>query len=524
MSHRAVAVAVAALLAACSTTADNDERALVSESAPDPRLPAWLQAPPGVARDPRLEEAAALLCARDTDAVIDDDARHAAGLVDGQVFGLLRKAASEHGARAALGRDAAALLSSSRATYAGSAIGASPTGEVCGALVYTRRLVDVARPPAASLPSGRALEVELRLPADKHATLYASKPDGFVVRWSLPRSAHGTQRVSVPAASGDGRYVLEVIVDAADGPADPEIALVWPWNVGAPRAAPFPEVLFPDEGHDDTALTHRAEALVQRLRNEQLIDPFKVSPALLDVATARAQAVAARGALGHRVRDARAVPAEGDQGGARDPREELRARFGQDPRAQFLRLAEVQAQGSTLADAWHALLDSPAHRYELTDTAFTHAGAAVARGQDAAGRATITVVVLLARRPPNRDPDATRATLLGAANVARAQRGLEPLLESSHLNRLATRLAGAMRDRRNVDDTLLGGPIAQVALEADASLGRVTPLVARNDDPLLLLASGPPALLMNIDTTQAGIGVALDVEEGTFYVVVLAGE
>lgn len=506
----AAALVALAPSVACHTTpqAERGTSATPELGAPDPLLPAWLGAPVHIVRDPKLEEAAALLCARDTDGVIDEDARHAAAIVEGQVLGVLRKGLTEDDAGASLARDAGPLLSSARVTHAGAARVPAHGGGMCAALVGVRRVLAVRAPLPAALRAQMRIDLDVVVPADRIAVLYVTKPDGFVTR--APIGAQGA--VSVPTKA-DGRYVLEVLVDNANGPRDPEVALFWPVTVGhiGAKEPPFPEVLFPDEGHDDAALTHRAEALLQRLRNEQLIDPFKVSPALLDVAAVRAQAVAQRGALGHRVDNI-------------DPREELRIRFGDAPRAQFLRFAEVQASGSTLADAWAAMLDSPAHRYELVDTGFTHCGVGVARGKDAAGRATVTMVALLGRKPPNRDPDVTRATIIGAANEARETRGLDALLESSHLNRIATRLAGAMRDAKRVDDTLLGGPVAQVAIEADASLTKVKPLLARNDDPLLLLANGVPPMLMEIDVAQAGIGIALDAESGTFYVVILAGE
>lgn len=510
MSHRLLLCALVLAWGACTTTPEREGTgaSLEVDGTPDPTLPDWLGAPVSITRDPQLEEAAILLCARDTDGVIDEDARHGARIVEGQVLGMLRKGLTEDDAGASLARDVVPLLTSSRITHAGAVRVQAHGGGTCAALVGVRRAVALRKPLPTSLPAQERIDVDVTVPADRVAVLYVTKPDGFVNR--LPISPEGV--VSVPTKA-DGRYVLEVLVDNAQGPRDPEVALFWPVVVGSAntKEPPFPEVLFPDAGHDDAALTHRAEALLQRLRNEQLIDPFKVSPPLLDVAAVRAQAVAARGTLGHRVDNI-------------DPREELRIRYGDEPRAQFLRFAEVQASGSTLADAWAAMLDSPAHRYELVDTSFTHCGVGVARGKDAAGRATVTMVALLGRRPPNRDPDATRATILGAANEARETRGLDALVESAHLNRVAARLANAMRDAKRVDDTLLGGPVAQVAIEADASLTKVKPLVARNDDPLLLLANGVPPMLMEIDTAQAGVGIALDVEAGTFYVVVLAGE
>ncbi len=543
----ALTAAVAAASQGCSTVAPGRSSDAVDRAggAAPARLPAWLGAPAALERAPALEEAAALLCARDTDGVIDDDARHAAHLVDGQVVGLLERAADAAAARAALARAAGPLLVEKRMTHAGVAVGRTPSGQACAALVAVRRLITLnaqdAPLPEALSPGAPLVLAPLDFPGRDRpeATLYVLKPDGFVTRSALSTTcapdpvaaarAAATRgrvgaddpdcrpRVSVPTKA-QGRYVAEVVVDDAAGPSDPEVALLWPFVVGKPKAPPFPEVLFPDKGHSDIALTHRAEALFQRLRNEELIEPFKVSPELVDVATRRAKAVAARGSLGHR------VPLPGAGGAATDAAQDLAARYAGDPRVQFKKLAEVQAQASTLADAWQALLDSPAHRYVLVDTSFTHCGVAVARGVDAAGRATINLVALLARRPPKRDPEETRETILEAANDARDKRGLAALEDNIHLDKIATRLAGAMRDQKKVDETLLGGPVARVALEADASLARVKPLVARNNDPLLIMDNGVPPLLLDIDATKAGVGTAMDPDEGVFYVVVLAGE
>ncbi|HEY4222332.1 MAG TPA: CAP domain-containing protein [Myxococcota bacterium] len=497
------------------------------------RLPAWLKAPLEVRRDAALEEAAALLCARDTDAVIDDDARHASHIADGQVFGLMKKGADAGVVEAALGSDAAALLGQKRATHAGVAVGQSPSGEACAALVGARRLLTARGALPAQVAHGDALALDLvwpesttmttdlatRDPNARTAALYVEKPDGFVTRSALSVGCGASDArdckliVTVPAPL-DGRYIAELVVDYASGPSDPEVALLWPFTVGTPKDPPFPEVLFPDAGHDDIALTHRAEALVQRLRTEEQIEPFKVSPPLVDIADERAKLVAQKGALGHRLLRAGAVAST-------DAAEDVAAKYGDNPRAQFKRLAEVQAQASTLADAWQALLDSPAHRYVLVDTGYTHCGVAVARGADAAGRATVTMVALLARRPPSRSVDETRATFLETANDARDKRGLTALTESSSLDKTAQRLAGAMRDNRKIDENLLGESVAKVALESDASLNRVKPFVARSDDPLLLLT---PPLLMDLDATRFGLGLALDESDGVFYVVVLAGE
>lgn len=498
-------LAVLPLWAACVTSPPGT----AEQRDPPVHLPAWLHAPQGVARDARLEEAAALLCARDTDSVLDTDARHATGLADGQVLGLLRTGPD---ARATLARDAGPLLTSLGATTAGVVEGTSGSGAPCAAVVAARRLVTLVRAPVARLPRGGAQVLALQVPFPE-ATLYVQRPDGFVTKLPV---APGSSTVTLPSAAseggaGEGRYILELLVD---DPAhrDPEVALVWPYLVGAPRDAPFPEVLFPDEGHDDAALGHRAEALVQRLRNEQLIEPFKISPLLLQVADERARALASAGQLGHRV------------AGSVDLRGALRERFPGDARADFTRLAEVQAQASTLADAWQALLDSPAHRYVLVDTGATHAGVAVARGTDAAGRGIVTVVALLGRRAPSRDVGVVRAQLLDVINATRDARGLDPIAPSAHLDRVATRLATRMQETGQVDEALLGAPVGQVALEADASLASVKPLVARLDDPLMLLQGSVPELLLELDMTQLGFGMALDATSGAFFVCLLVGE
>ena len=226
-----------------------------------------------------------------------------------------------------------------------------------------------------------------------------------------------------------------------------------------------------------------------------------------EIAHDRAVAVGSEAALGHRLN-------------GKDPRAALRERYGDEPRAQFIRLAEVQARGSTLKDAWNVLVDSPAHRHELVSMGVTHAGVSVVRGEDALHRPTVTMVALLGRRPPTRDPVLVQAKILEDVNRVRTSRGLYPLSISDSLDTAAKRLANRMMEVGRVDDTLLGGPVGEVALEADASITKVFPLVARTDDPLLL---SPFAPLFDDDTTAMGMGLALQEAEGVFYVVVLAG-
>jgi len=496
--HGALAVLLG-VAASCITPPTVDATTATTSDA----APAWLPAVArDLARDRALDEAAAVLCARGGDAVVDDDVAATARVWDGQVTAALSTSADEARARVA------ALFADVGLSHWGAAEGARPGGQPCFAAVGARRVVVVDELPPAFVPDRRApARLTLTLSPRKAGHVFVLGPDGLVDR--LPVEGGGRAQTLTLPSRREGRHVLELIADDIDDDGAPrgapEVALLWPYVRGHLALPPSPAVLFPDDGHDDVALSHRAEALVQRLRNEQLLEPLKVSPPLSSLAAERAAGVGK--ALGHIVLGV-------------DPQKALSARFGDDPRAQFVRLAELQARGSTLDDAWQALVDSPAHRWELVALGVTHMGIAVVRGQDALGREQKTLVALLGRRPPVREPAAVQRRLLDDTNATRTKRGLEPLVVSDTLEDAAVRLARRMMETGRVDDTLLGGPIGAVALEADASMTRVQPLVARIDDPLLL---GPFPALLDMDTTALGAGLALHPTEGVFYVCVLAG-
>ncbi|HEY1098851.1 MAG TPA: CAP domain-containing protein, partial [Myxococcota bacterium] len=385
----------------------------------------WLPAASSLIPDGKLDEAAAVLCARDTDAVVDDDVRAAAGVWEGRVVGVVASS------RAQAIADTAALFADQGLTHVGVAEGSSSNGNACIAVVGSRRLLDVMKLPKLLSKKDQPQTLTVSLPRQRGGYVFVQGPDGFVDR--LPLDGSGMRQELTLPFRREGRHIVEVLVDDVDGDGAfrgaPEVALLWPFVRGQIGAAvPTPEVLFPDEGHDDQALTYRAEALVQRLRNEHLLEPVKISPALGEVAKARAVAITSEAALGHRV-------------DGKDPRTALRERFGDEPRAQFIRLAEVQARGSTLKDAWNVLVDSPAHRFELVSMGVTHAGVAVVRGEDALHRPTVTLVALLGRRPPTRDPTVVQQKLLDDVNKQRTAHGFAPLVVSDSLDSAAKRLA-----------------------------------------------------------------------------------
>lgn len=464
-------------------------------------LEAGFVPPIGTVRDPSLEEAAALLCARDTHALIDDDARRAGRVWEGQVAALLERGPDERALQALLSTRADALVAETGATHYGFAAVPTPGQEPCAAVVVTRRRL--ALESALPGPLESAAPFPLAFEADDpraRAAVFLLTPTGSVEKSAL--SAGPVSSVVDPRA-GNGRYVLEVILDHEER--GPEVALLWPFTVGSGKLAPAPAVLFPDEGHSDTALTRRLEALVHRLRIEQQLKPLVIAPPLGRLAKERAAALAEEGRLGHRLPD--------DQSALAALREK-------EPGFPITSLAEVQAQAGTLDEAWQALLDSPAHRYELVGTRASHLGAAVVRGVDGLGRPLVTVVALLARRILVRPVDDVRTELLGRLNLARDVTGAKPLRRDKRLDEVATRLAEAMAKEGSLDEAALGRPATELALSAHRGLEGARVVVARVDDPLRL---SPSRATLDGDATVLGIGLVPPDVAGQWYVALLVG-
>jgi uncharacterized protein YkwD len=459
---------------------------------------AWLPAPPGTERDPRLEEAAALLCARDTDAVLDDDARTGAGLWEGRVGALLER--GEPGrARARLQQSAATLAEEVGATHFGVAEVPTFDGVPCAALVMARRHARLARPLPARLPAPAPIALALHL-EERYAggAVYLLGPDGRVERQAVQGRAVD---VSLRPFAGEGRYVLELI---ADGPADdPEVVLLWPLLVGQTRLPVSPRVLFPDEGHSDVGLTRRAESLVHQLRTQQELPQVSLSLALGRVAEARAQALADAGRLGHRLPEQESA------------KEQLVAR---EPAFPVARLSEVQAQAGTLAEAWQALTDSPAHRYELMQRDASHLGLFVVRGKDAFERPLITLVALLARRINTRPPAELRTELLGRMNLARLASNSAPLKRHPALDAAAQAHAEAMAKEGRVAMEAGGQPADERALALPPELSEVRAVIANLDDPLRL---APSRATLDSGAALAGIGLVPPGVDEQWYVCIL---
>lgn len=451
-------------------------------------LPAWLGDLAQLARSPELDEAAAWLCARGTHGVIDDEVRHLVHLYDGQVRGHL-VFGSRLLAQARLAETMGSLVKEIAGTHLGIAEGVAADGRSCTASVAVRRQVDIVQAlptqMAESAPFPLALRVRTARPVQ--LDLYLAAPDGQVEKRTFP-SHDGLRDIVVPS-SGDGNYRLEAVL--TDPALDvPEVVLLWPFVVGEPRLPPAPKVLFPDEGHGEKALSFRLQALVERLRNQQEISPLAIAPELQRLAVERARSLAAIGTLGHR------LPA------GKSATEDLRAKH---PDFAFVELGELQAQAGSLEDAFHALLKSPAHRFELVRSGPTHLGAAVVRGNDGLERPLVSVVVLLARKVKSRANEEWRAELYGKLNLARHAQGISPLRAHPELRRIAQEMAVVLARRGELDHADLSRSVESQVLQRLPTLSEIRIIAARMDNPLRLV---PPTAALVPQANVAGLGVA----------------
>lgn len=463
--------------------------------------------------DAKLEEVASLLCSRDTDAIIDKDARAATFLKDAQVAGVIGRGTTPAAAAAEVLDQAPGVLDPVFGTHKGAVLGQTPSGQDCLAVVVARRHAD---PVGGTLspPSDGAQLVEVVLHEGRtDPVLFVSRPDGSVRRIVLePYPSDGLMKAeqAVRFDRGDGVYTFELVVNV--GPEEPEIALLWQVLHGEkPRSPPAVDVLFPDEGHNDRALTRRAEALVSRLRTTQLLDTMKISPTLSKLAHQRVQALAGVGVLGHKVPSGQSAYA-----GLRA----LAPAFG------VARLGEVQAQAGTLDEAWRALIQSPAHRYELVEPYNTHMGVAVQRAPDAAGRSLLSLVVVVVKKSSERSRAELSTELIGRFNLARNQAGSKPLRESKPLAALAAAHAEAMAKGGNLDEMTRNDdgetlPVAAFAQQRVPKLADVRAVMAKVSDPLRL---APSSATLAPEMRTIGVGLYPQGVDGQWYVCVLVGE
>jgi uncharacterized protein YkwD len=492
-------------LGGCAGGGQKPDDKKVDEAAdPYAQWPGWAPVPGAVKRDPALTSAAMGLCARGTDGVIDDDLRMRAGVAEGGVQGLLwadqDRRRPEQRREILAGMDRA--IAHIRATHVGMVHLERPTG-TCTAVVAARRLVDFSSPLPAHLPAVGGFVLSGRVLSNHgQATLFVRKPDGSVQRKELALGPEGKVGNVVVETPEPGSYLLEILVDSeAD---DPVVAAWWPFDVVRPNLPPAPELIEESPEDSDRVLSLRLGSLLARLRAQQDLDDLFIAPPLEALARTRAANLSKAGDLGHRLPDGLA------------PGEAMRAAH---PQWHFSRLAEVQAQGASLAEAWNVLLSSPAHRFEMVAEHLSHTGAAVVRGKNGLGQDQVSVVVLLARRTNQRPASILAPLLQDALNLARVQKKRRPLNNHDALSSLARKKAEALAERGSLDN-LDEAQMAAEFVEGAKGVDAVRVVVARVDDPLRI---GPSEATQDPRARFIGIGLFHSPKDGQWYVCLVAG-
>lgn len=336
-----------------------------------------------------------------------------------------------------------ALAADPEATHVG--VGLSPDGEEMTAVLFlARRLVALDPLPRAPAPHSILVLSGHLAPGTRRPQAWLGLPSGEVR--AIPLTPDGRRLQGAVALDGPGRYMVEILVDAGEGP---EAAVLAPLDVGtAPPPAPPPAV--GDGPGDPTARVHQALA---DLRRDAARAPARRDADLDALALRKAEAVAERGRPVHRP----------------GPDTEARVRLA---RAgwPFAWAAEDLAQGPSVRAAFDALLESPAHRRLLLGPRVRRVGVGVVRREGA-----VYLALLLAE--PMAAPAAVRTAAAARAVEARlvyraedalreARRGrrLPPALRDPDLDALAARHARRLAEADRAED-----PDAAAALRTAAT-------------------------------------------------------
>ncbi|MEW5855105.1 MAG: CAP domain-containing protein [Myxococcota bacterium] len=384
-------------------------------------------------------------------------ALRSAGILDGQVAHCIAQGRDGAEARAAL----SACMTSRRRALAATveeAASVETAGGACACGVLVRRVATMWPIPETAAPFAELPLTATLSPGARKPQWLLMDPRGRVE--VLPARTVGNEtRASATLHSGAGRYVVQLMVGGEGGP---EVAAQVSVQAGpggpSPTVVPVPP--------DASLAEDPAGALYEVLRlhrSRSSLSALGRSAPLETTARARLEALTGSARLRHVQED-----------GA-DMVRIYRAQAGAPP---VSRLAEVLAAGPTLAAAFQALLGSPAHRRQLDDPAFTHAGVAAARTADTG---EWLVVMALGRAVDGDGGDAPRAEVLARLNAERSRRGLRPLTLEPTLQPLAEEHAALLARKRGlVDQTPAGIPLSDVALErtganrAGVQLYRVT--------------------------------------------------
>ncbi|RJO68882.1 MAG: CAP domain-containing protein [Myxococcales bacterium] len=232
---------------------------------------------------------------------------------------------------------------------------------------------------------------------------------------------------------------MELLADAGRGP---QVAALWPIDVGQTPAAPEAPSFVQPTGGGENALADAVVSWVNALRGRYGRAPYSRDARLDQAAAARVKTLATENGLTH-------IDAAG-----RDIGDQLKT-LG----VAALSWGENLARGREMGALVIGLAESPAHRQNLLSADFTHMGAAFAATSDG-GRTLVQVFARLAptgkvrARPVRRIPGELWASIHG--------RRLEAGLKAASVNRsLGTRAERAMRNH------LQGGTLDLVRLRED---------------------------------------------------------
>jgi uncharacterized protein YkwD len=304
-------------------------------------------------------------------------------------------------------------------------------GAVAVALVVQRRArLDAfpreVKPGATAVLSGE-LRAGLRAPR-----VFVTLPSGEVEERPTTGAAAFRAPIVFPRR---GRYVVEVIGEAADGPSVAALLVVSAG--GASLASPADPVA------SDPADPAQAEAQVvaelSALRARHGLSPVVSSPELAAVARRHSAAMRAAGKVAHR------LP------GSPGPAERL-ARAG----IAFQRVFENVAAAESALSAHRAAADSPAHRQNMLEPEVTRVGVGIEREPAASAGTRVYLTEILIQ--PQEDGDASRLTLDGRVREAlwqeRARLSLPPLTADAALDELAREGAKELQraDARELPD------------------------------------------------------------------------
>ncbi len=409
-------------------------------------------------------------------------ALHEAGVVDPHVRA--RRIQAETYNEIFLELEAAIADWSAEASCIGMALSPAPAGRPTAVILGARRLVHVEPFPAV-------LEVEEGLRLQGRLAAFASSPSAYI---GLDEGPVQSVEIDVSADAflldtgplPKGRHTIEILVEAGEGP---EVALLAPIQVGG---APGP-VSRPSPIADGSPVAALHQAVADHRARRGLSRAMR-DPTLDELAAERADAIAARGRPVHR----------------HGPNEDAAARLAARG-YPFAWAAENLSTGPGPAEAFHGLIESPAHRHLLEHDRARRIGVGVSAGED-----RVWVAVLLAEPMDSRSSLpfqtaelATETRLIHRAEDAlgaqRRRSGLSAPARDPALDELAGALARHLAEHDLPSDAEAQARARRMAFEADDQASAVTVEVVIGGRPEDIVRA-PSAV--EDDCDRIGLGIA----------------